>query len=70
MEVYIKKIIKVLMTKGSSWKTKGMLTTLLLAPGSLTSVMGLATLWAPLVQKWSLYEIGVEGVKNGGWLEI
>jgi len=30
--------------------------TLLLAPGFLISVMAIATLWAPSVQKWSLYE--------------
>jgi len=33
-----------------------MLATLLLAPGFQTSVIHLATLWAPSVQKWSLYE--------------
>jgi len=31
-----------------------MLATLLLVPDSLTSVMALATLWAALVQKWSI----------------
>jgi len=29
---------------------------LLLAPGFLTSVMALATIWAPSIQKLSLYE--------------
>jgi len=36
----------------------GTLATLLLAPGIQTSVMALITLWAPSVQKRSLYETG------------
>jgi len=47
---YPKKIGKVLMINSSSWKTKGMLAALLLAPGFRT--------WAPSLQKWSLYENG------------
>jgi len=48
------------MTNSSSlsWKTKGTLATLLLPPSFLTSVIALAPLWTPLVQKWSLYENG------------
>jgi len=40
------------MTNLLSWKTKGTLT-LLLPPGFLTSIMALASLWTPSVQKWS-----------------
>jgi len=55
-----------------------MLATLLLVPGFQTSIMALATLWAPpSVQKWSLYEnrgklrIREEGEgKNGGRVKI
>jgi len=37
-----------------------MLATLLLAPDFQTSVIALATLWKPSVQKWSLYKKGKE----------
>jgi len=46
------------MTNHSSWKTQGMLATLLLAPGFQTSAMALATLRVPSVQKVSFYEKG------------
>jgi len=48
-----KKLVKRwwLTVRVSNWKTKGTLATLLLAPGSLTSIMALSTLWAPLVKK-------------------
>jgi len=61
MEVCKKKIDKALMTNRSSFRVgiqRAHLAILLLAPGFLTSVMAIATLWAPLVQIWSLYENG------------
>jgi len=44
-----------------------MLATLQLMPGFQTSVMALATLWAPSVQKWRLYENGKSFENRERW---
>jgi len=54
------------MTNRSSLKINGTLVILPWTPGLLTSVMALATLWKPSVQKWSLYGKKVRSCENRG----